>query len=110
MGKYTKKDIKRIANAMRRQRDDKPDRPYNLLTGAGCSKSAGIPLASELVEEIKDKYKLELEDRLGEDCGDDYGACMSVLSSNEVKDIIQPHLDKAGVRVIAESRTLYLAS
>lgn len=97
MKKYTNTDVKRIANAMRRQRDDKPDRPYSLLTGAGCSKSAGIPLAGELVAEIKDKYKQEIEHRLGKDCDDDYGKCMSVLSSNEVKDIIQPYLDKAGV-------------
>lgn len=97
MGKYTKSDIKRIAIAMRRQKIDHPERPYSLLTGAGCSKSAGIPLAPELVREIKEKYPEEIARFLEEDCSDDYGACMSVLSGNEVKAVLQPHLDGAGV-------------
>ncbi|GLQ21021.1 tetratricopeptide repeat protein [Algimonas porphyrae] len=97
MGKYTNADIKRIANAMRRQAADNPERPYALMIGAGCSKSAGIPLAGALVEEIKVTYRHEIERVLGTDCDDDYGACMAALSASEVRAVLKPYLDDAGV-------------
>ncbi|MEM9600152.1 MAG: SIR2 family protein, partial [Pseudomonadota bacterium] len=97
MGKYTSADIKRIANAMRRQKGNVPDRPYSLLIGAGCSRTAGIPLASELVQEIKRDYEHEIAHRRGKDCDDDYGACMAVLSADEIRAVLTPHLEGAGV-------------
>ncbi|MGB6229308.1 MAG: SIR2 family protein, partial [Litorimonas sp.] len=97
MGKYTGHDIRRIANAMRRQAKDEPERPFALMIGAGCSVSAGIPLAGDLVREIKANYADEIERMLGKECGDDYGACMSVLSASEVRAVLKPHLDGAGV-------------
>ena len=34
--------------------------PVIIFTGAGCSKSAGMPLANELVAEINKKFKSNL--------------------------------------------------
>jgi len=95
MAKYTPEDIKRLANAMRRARDDK--RPFNMLTGAGCSLTAGIPLAPKLVEEIHEKYGEECRHRLDEGLLNDYGACMECLSDNERGDLLKPYLDNAKI-------------
>jgi len=97
MGKYTNKDVKWIAQAMRRCRDDDSVQPYSLLIGAGCSFTAGIPLAGKLVEEIKKECKPQLERQFGPDLSDDYGDCMSALTTNERKTILEPYLSKAGV-------------
>ena len=49
------------------------NRRCTVLIGAGCSKSAGIPLAGELVTEIKRAYPAAFR-RAG---SKDYPACMS---------------------------------
>ena len=93
MAKYTNEDIKRLANAMRRARDDS-SRPFMMLTGAGCSIKAGIPLAPELVKEIHAKFGDECRRRLSADELDDYGKCMSCLTKNERRDLLKPYLDR----------------
>jgi len=97
MGAYNNQDIKRIANSMRRRRDDLPDLPYSFLTGAGCSYTAGIPLAGKLTKLINEKYGEECKHRLGPERINDYGACMSVLSANECKSLFKPYLEDAKV-------------
>ena len=94
MSKYTAQDVERIANAIRRS---KSSAPFNLLIGAGCSLSAGIPLASALVEEINQTYKSECEVKLLEEDRADYGKCMSVLSPDERRELLRQYLDNAKV-------------
>jgi len=55
---YSLQDIKRVANAMRKARDDGDG--FALLAGAGMSCSANIPLADGIVELIHEKYKDEI--------------------------------------------------
>ena len=96
MSKYTKDDIKRIAKGMRRQKKDKPDHPFALITGAGCSKSAEIPLAGELTKLINNKFPEECE-ILDKEDRKKYGACMAILSANECRDLFKPFLKRAKV-------------
>lgn len=91
MAKFTKDDIKLLAKQMRDKKDS--DKPFNLLTGAGCSKSAGIPLAGELVKEIHQKFGEECKHHLKEEQMKDYGACMSCLTINDRRALLSKYLD-----------------
>jgi len=77
-------------------KDNKKKNPIVIFTGAGCSKSAGMPLASELVAEINKKYKTNLT-HLTDKQKKDYGHCMAKLVPNEQKKLLEKHLDKAKV-------------
>ncbi|QEY17444.1 hypothetical protein D0C16_16525 [Cellvibrio sp. KY-GH-1] len=91
MAKFTKDQIKLLARQMLTKRDS--GRPFNLLTGAGCSKSSDIPLAAELVKEIQEKFGAEIEDKLDQHQRNDYGACMSCLGTNERRELLSKYLD-----------------
>jgi tetratricopeptide (TPR) repeat protein len=94
MAKYTSEDIKLIAKQMRDKKDGKP---FNLLTGAGTSKSAGIPLARELIEEINKKYPTECNRKLKGDQFNDYGSCMSCLDGNQRRELIGGYLNNSKI-------------
>ena len=96
MSKYTQKDIKELAAAIRRSKDDFK-RPFVLLVGAGCSLSAGIPLAGTLVREIHERFGEECRRSLDEEQYNDYGACMGCLAKNERRDLLSPYLENAKV-------------
>lgn len=70
--------------------------PIVVFTGAGCSKSSGMPLASELISEINKKYKGNLKS-LPDQQKKDYGACMSRLTPHEQKTLIEKHISKAKI-------------
>lgn len=91
MAKFTKDDIKLLAKQILAKKDS--GRPFNLLTGAGCSQSAGIPLAGALVKEIHEKFGEECEDKLEEHLRSDYGACMSCLTINDRRALLSKYLD-----------------
>ena len=67
------------------------------LTGAGCSLTAGIPLAATLVEEIKAQYPDEVRRLVREDRRGDYGACMEVVPIQGRKRLIEQHLRNARI-------------
>lgn len=92
MSRYTLQDIDEIADAFRSGKGR--GKPAHILFGAGCSKSAGVPLAREIVKDIHEKYpnfvgKLDPEDR------HKYGACMRKLAPNERRDLIAGYLKNA---------------
>ena len=66
----------------------------SFIIGAGASKTAGIPLASELVERIKSEKSHCLSD-LSETEKTNYGKVMAALSRQERKELIEDCLDKA---------------
>ena len=96
MGKYKHKDIEYIANHLRRRKED-DKKPFNLLTGAGCSLSAGIPLAPTLTKKINELFKDDCERKLSQEQCKDYGSCMSILSKDERKQLLGEYLDEAQV-------------
>lgn len=87
-------NIKDIAKTFKDSK--KLGKPVIIFTGAGCSKSAGMPLASELVNEINKKFKGHLKS-LNEEQKKDYGTCMSHLVPSEQKNLIEKHISKAKI-------------
>ncbi|HYI13460.1 MAG TPA: hypothetical protein VEK57_30735 [Thermoanaerobaculia bacterium] len=80
-----------IVNTLRAAKDR--GRGASLLIGAGCSYSAGIPLAAGFVEEIAGKHGSRLQHLVKKT----YPACMGELAPNERQDVIGPHIDKAKI-------------
>lgn len=72
--------------------------PISVLTGAGVSRSAGIPVASELLTEVRDsnRYQANIAGLSEKQLGD-YGTVMSALDYSERKALLGPYLSKAGV-------------
>ncbi len=91
MGRY---NVKELAKYLKRAKDE--DNPFVLFTGAGCSKSAGIPLASELVNEINKKYSLELKE-LSEADRSNYGKCMEALTKEQRRKLLQVYIQNAKI-------------
>ncbi|AAN53142.2 hypothetical protein HRJ35_02880 [Shewanella oneidensis MR-1] len=87
-------DVKDLAEYMRRAKRD--NKPFVLFTGAGCSKSAGIPLASELVNEINEKHALDLKALSATDRYD-YGRCMAALTKDDRRELLQDYIQKARI-------------
>jgi Tfp pilus assembly protein PilF len=94
MPHYSSQEIDEIADTLRRAKDR--EKPAHILFGGGCSKSAGIPLASELVGEIHKLYPGRCQ-RLADVDRDRYGACMKLLSPNERRDLLAPYLANARI-------------
>ncbi|MBI5130844.1 MAG: SIR2 family protein [Rhodopseudomonas palustris] len=94
MAKFTPEDVKRIAERLRQARGR--GHTAHFLIGAGCSISAGIPSASDLVKRIHEDYAAHC---LGLSDGSRqlYGACMALLTINERRDLIRPYLDSARI-------------
>lgn len=87
-------NVKDIAKTIRDSK--KSGKPLVIFTGAGCSKSAGMPLASELIVEINKKYKGNIKG-LSDTEKSDYGACMRKLTPHEQKTLIEKYISKAKI-------------
>ena len=96
MAKYTLEQVQDLAEEILHSKDS--GRPFALLTGAGCSISAGIPSAKSLIKEINEtpKFKNRLRKLNGKEV-DDYGLCMRQLPKNTRKELLTPHLKQAKV-------------
>jgi hypothetical protein len=75
--------VKDIAKTLKDNK--KQGLPVIIFTGAGCSKSAGMPLANELVAEINKKFKSNLR-ALTDTQKKDYGSCMGKPHMNKNSD------------------------
>jgi tetratricopeptide (TPR) repeat protein len=94
MAKFTSAEVRKVAERLRRARDR--DHPAHFLIGAGCSITAGIPSAAELIQRIHADYAAQCAD-LDRDNLHSYGACMALLTVNERRDLIRPYLKKAKI-------------
>ncbi|MEJ2898850.1 SIR2 family protein [Acinetobacter sp. NS-4] len=88
---FSVKDIAKIIRDSKKQ-----GTPLVVFTGAGCSKSAGMPLANELISEINKRFKGHLKS-LNDEQRKDYGACMSQLVPSEQKNLIEKHIKKSKI-------------
>lgn len=95
MSQYNSDDITEIA---RQIRTVKNDRPFVMLTGAGCSVAAGIPTAQAIIKEIYKNTELKpfLKD-LDSTGAKDYGRVMECLDLTERENILKEYLTKAKV-------------
>ena len=67
-----------------------------VLIGAGCSKSAGIPLAGELIREVEQKFPMAHK-RVPEADRRNYNKVMAELTTNQRRGLLDPHIDAARV-------------
>jgi hypothetical protein len=98
MAKYTRQDVQALALAMRNAKD--AGKPFALLTGAGCSLSAGIPSADGLLKLLNDgDHGLRLRKALACDnlVGQNYGAVMGKMPLSDRKKFFDPLLKNAKV-------------
>ncbi|WP_165525556.1 tetratricopeptide repeat protein [Psychrobacter pygoscelis] len=86
--------VEDLARFMKDAKD--AEKPYVFFTGAGCSVSAGIPLASKIVEELNDRFRLELK-VLAEEERKDYGKCMECIEVSKRRDYLKDYIDKAKI-------------
>lgn len=86
--------IESISKLIKKSRDS--GSPYTILTGAGCSKSAGIPLAGELVEEMNLGFDVQLSN-LSKEERSNYNKCMNALTHQERRELLQDHIKKANI-------------
>lgn len=70
-----------------------------LLIGAGCSVSAGIPLASGFIEVIKKDWlnAFERAKQKAQPANPTYPICMAELSDAERRDLISDYVDRATI-------------
>ncbi|MBL4615142.1 MAG: hypothetical protein JKY27_09750 [Magnetovibrio sp.] len=66
-----------------------------LLIGAGCSKAAGIPLASEFVQEIKRRFPEDYEEAEPKT----YANCMAALRPDDRHDLISGYIENAEINL-----------
>jgi tetratricopeptide (TPR) repeat protein len=100
MAKLTQEHIREIARVMRNERDY--GRPFAFLTGAGCSKSAGIPTAPEIVDQIcEGSLGQNIISKFGgkKPTGKDYGTVMGQLSPNQRKDYFRDILKEPKINI-----------
>jgi len=89
-----------IAEDLRKGLDGQ--RKCTLLIGAGCSKTAGIPLAADIVRDIKTRFPRVYEraltraqKRTQSAMLASYGDCMAELDPGPQRDLIRGYIDKA---------------
>lgn len=70
------------------------DKRCCLLIGAGCSKTAGVPLASEFVELIKIKWPSAYKDAVKPK---DYQNCMAELAPAARRELTSEYVEKAKI-------------
>lgn len=86
--------IQDLAQFMRSAQEDQT--PFIFITGAGCSVTAGIPLAQKIVSELNKQFPLELKPLSDEDRRD-YGKCMGRLETSKRRKYLQGYIGKAKI-------------
>ncbi len=87
-------DISDLAEFMRKAKDG--NKPFVFFTGAGCSFTAGIPLAKKLIEEMHQRFKTELKLLVGAD-REDYGKCMAQIGRDDRRRFLKTYIDEAKI-------------
>jgi hypothetical protein len=85
--------LEQVAQEIRRNANKRTPVRTMLLTGAGCSFQAGIPLARGFVDEISARFP----DEYGRAVEKTYPICMGELSASDRHDLISEYIDKAKI-------------
>ena len=99
MAKYTSEQIKEIAdvlNVARTRAEERGDHAAHFLIGAGCSITARIPSAMDLVKEIRQTYPTRAA-KLPPNLQNPYGSHMALLPIRDRSQLIQPHLKNSKI-------------
>lgn len=84
--------VQEVAQLLKQAKDNK--KPYIFFTGAGCSRSAGVPTAIELISEIKEKFPIQIKNINSENEKYNYGLYMSALDKHERRQLLEPYIIK----------------
>lgn len=84
--------VQEVAQLLKQAKDNK--KPYVFFTGAGCSRSAGVPTAIELISEIKEKFPIQIKNINSENEKYNYGLYMSALDKHERRQLLEPYIIK----------------
>lgn len=96
MSKFTSSNIQSVADDMRDKKSKKT--PYHILIGAGCSVTAGIPQASDMIKEILEKKcSLPRLRNFNDTDKKSYGNVMGCLPGDDRKDYINECIRKGGL-------------
>uniref|UniRef100_UPI003D1E3B5A tetratricopeptide repeat protein n=1 Tax=Aeromonas veronii TaxID=654 RepID=UPI003D1E3B5A len=87
-------NISDLAKFMKKAKDS--NKPYVFFTGAGCSVTAGIPLAKKLTEEMHKCFETELKLLTGAD-REDYGKCMAQIGRDDRRRFLKSYIDQAKI-------------
>ncbi len=96
--------IEELAYLMRQAKEEGLPQPIVFL-GAGASKSGGVPLASEIIEDILEKYKDSPKIKALVDEPKNYARLMECLTPFERNKLLKGYIDNAKINVTH----LYLA-
>ena len=67
------------------------NKPFVFFTGAGCSVSAGIPLAAKLIDEMHQRFPTELK-VLSADDRTNYGKCMAQIGRDDRRQFLKSYI------------------
>ncbi|HFT7662160.1 TPA: hypothetical protein ACGR4R_002587 [Aeromonas veronii] len=87
-------NVSDLAKFMRKAKDG--NKPFVFFTGAGCSVTAGIPLAKRLTEEMHRCFETELKLLVGAD-REDYGKCMAQIGRDDRRRFLKSYIDQAKI-------------
>lgn len=92
--------IEDLAYLIREAKEQKIHQPIVFL-GAGASRTGGIPLASEIVENILDRYKSnpKVKKLVAADDDKTYPALMECLTPSERNKLLKNYIDSAKINV-----------
>lgn len=83
-------NVQEVAQLLKQAKENK--KPYVFFTGAGCSITAGVPSATGLIDEIREKFQIQVKNIDSEKDKYNYGKYMSALDKDERRRLLKPHI------------------
>ena len=83
-------NVQEVAQLLKQAKENK--KPYVFFTGAGCSVKADVPSATGLIQEICEKFPIQVKNLDPEKDKYNYGKYMSALDKSERRELLKPHI------------------
>lgn len=83
-------NVQEVAQLLKQAKENK--KPYVFFTGAGCSMKADVPTATKLIQEICEKFPIQVKNIDREKDKYNYGKYMSALDKDERRRLLKPHI------------------
>lgn len=82
--------VQEVAQLLKQAKEN--EKPYVFFTGAGCSVKADVPSATGLIQEICEKFPIQVKKLDPEKDKYNYGKYMSALDKAERRQLLKPHI------------------
>ncbi|AZN64505.1 hypothetical protein CFH90_10860 [Acinetobacter johnsonii] len=83
-------NVQEVAQLLKQAKENR--KPYVFFTGAGCSVKADVPSATGLIQEICEKFPIQVKNLDPEKDKYNYGKYMSALDKDERRRLLKPHI------------------